>query len=116
MCEHLHRRFLAVVLIVLSPTVWVDIFHKNEKAAVEAEVKKIIDGAKAAIAATLACKADIEAKAAADTKAANVKMPQPIIKYKNPGIFSMGAAFLVAILVSLLPRRDGDVTEVRGRG
>jgi len=28
-------------------------------------------------------------------------MPQPIIPYKNPGIFSMGAAFLVAILFCL---------------
>ena len=37
-------------------------------------------------------------------------MPQPIIPYKNPGIFSMGAAFLVAILFSLIgqpePNRD----------
>jgi len=47
---------VAVVMIVLSPTVWVDIFH----------------------------------------------MAAPIVKYKNPGLFSMGGAFLVGILVSLL--------------
>ena len=101
--------FLALALIVCSPTVWVDIVHKSEKAAVVAEVKKITDGAKAAIAATPDLKADIEAKAAADTKAANAKMPQPIIKYKNPGIFSMGAAFLVAIIFSLLFPEGGNV-------
>ena len=102
--------FLALILIVMSPTVWVDIFHKNEKAAVVAQVKKIGDDAKAAIAANPPAKAEIEAKAAADTKAANANMPQAIIPYKNPGIFSMGAAFLVAILFSLFgapePNRD----------
>ena len=49
---------VAVTMIVLSPTVWVDIFH----------------------------------------------MAAPIVKYKNPGVFSMGGAFLVGILVSLLTR------------
>ena len=49
---------VAVAMIVLSPTVWVDIFH----------------------------------------------MAAPIVKYKNPGVFSMGAAFLVGIVVSLLTR------------
>jgi cation/acetate symporter len=49
---------VAVVMIVLSPTVWVDIFH----------------------------------------------MAAPIVKYKNPGVFSMGGAFLVGIAVSLLTR------------
>jgi cation/acetate symporter len=46
---------LAVVLIILSPTVWVDIF----------------------------------------------KHAAPIVPFKNPGLFSMGGAFLVGILVSL---------------
>ena len=35
-------------------------------------------------------------------------MPQPIIPYKNPGIFSMGAAFLVAILFSLLGKPEAN--------
>jgi len=99
---------LAVALIVMSPTVWVDIFHKTEKAAVTAEVKKIGDTAKAEIVANPAAKAEIEAKAAADTKAANAKMPKAIIPYKNPGIFSMGAAFLVAILFSLIGKPEAN--------
>jgi cation/acetate symporter len=49
---------VAVTMIVLSPTVWVDIFH----------------------------------------------LSAPIVKYRNPGVFSMGAAFFVGILVSLLGR------------
>ncbi|HWR97632.1 MAG TPA: hypothetical protein VN317_04355, partial [Candidatus Methanoperedens sp.] len=98
--------FLAVALIVLSPTVWVDIFHKTEKAAVTAEVKKIADDAKAAIAANPAAQAAIQTRAAADTNAAGARMPQPVIPYKNPGIFSMGAAFLVAILFSLIGRPE----------
>ena len=35
--------FLATILIVLSPTVWVDIVHKSEKVAVEKEMKAIDD-------------------------------------------------------------------------
>jgi len=107
--------FLAVALIVMSPTVWVDIFHKAEKAAVTAEIKKINDDAKAAVAASPDAKAEIEAKAAADVKVANARMPQPIIPYKNPGIFSMGAAFLVAILFSLIGRPEPErAPEIRG--
>jgi Na+(H+)/acetate symporter ActP len=53
-------------------------------------------------------KASIDAKAkdkealVAKKKEAASTMPQPIFPLKNPGIYSMAAAFLVAILVSLL--------------
>lgn len=64
---------LAVALIVLSPTVWVDIFHNTA----------------------------------------------PIVKYKNPGIFSMAAAFLVAIVFSAIggsePNADRRFEEERIR-
>jgi thioredoxin reductase (NADPH) len=50
------------------------------------------------------------AKAAADAKA-KADMPKPIIKYKNPGIFSMGAAFLVAIIFSLIFPEGGNVNQ-----
>jgi cation/acetate symporter len=53
--------FLAVGLIVVSPTVWVDIF----------------------------------------------KNPAAIFPLKNPGLFSMGAAFIVAIVVSLMTKEKG---------
>jgi len=110
---------LAVALIVMSPTVWVDIFHKTEKAAVikvQTDTKKAIDADLAAkLTPTLSpaeadkFKADATAaKAAADAKA-KADMPKPIIKYKNPGIFSMGAAFLVAIIFSLLFPEGGNV-------
>jgi cation/acetate symporter len=112
--------FLALVLIVMSPTVWVDIFHKSEKAAViaaQTTAKKAIDeDLKTKLTPTCSPaeadqykKAADAAKAAADAKA-KADMPQAIIPYKNPGIFSMGAAFLVAILFSLIgapePNRD----------
>ena len=35
-------------------------------------------------------------------KEASSRMPQPIFPLKNPGIFSMAAAFLIGILVSLM--------------
>ena len=38
------------------------------------------------------------------TKAAKAKMPQAVFPLKNPALVSMGAAFLVGILVSLLTR------------
>jgi cation/acetate symporter len=111
--------FLALALIIMSPTVWVDIFHKTEVTT----VNKVATDAKKAIDADLAAKltpalspaeadkfkADATAaKAAADAKA-KADMPKPIIKYKNPGIFSMGAAFLVAIIFSLIFPEGGNV-------
>lgn len=72
---------VATVLLILILIVWVDIIHKNEKAAVEKEIKAIEDSSK--------------------TKS---KMPKPIFPLKNPGIYSKGAAFLVGILLSLISR------------
>ncbi|MEW5747006.1 MAG: sodium/solute symporter [Nitrospirota bacterium] len=109
--------FLAVGLIVLSPTVWVDIFHKEQKATVEKQVKAIEDGSKARIADLEKMKAagqdaaQMDAaiaseKAMADSqlKEAKSQMPKAPFKLKNPAIFSMGAAFLVGILFSLMGR------------
>ena len=163
---------VAVVLLILSPTVWVDIVHKEEKASVEAKLKTLdanfknttdalgkykaiagnkdsIDKAKADEQAALETKKQeltdtvkdekarasqikaAEAKTAksievlqgltvidtaatekmivdekpkyeAEKKQTNSTMPQPIFPLKNPGIFSMSAAFIMGILVSLL--------------
>jgi hypothetical protein len=116
---------LAVLLIVLSPTVWVDIIHKDEVQAVKTAVGGLdsmakqgqlriddlqkqltvaagINNRNAAIETAISIEksslADIEAKKAE----ANTAMPAAIVKYKNPGLFSMFAAFFVGILMSLL--------------
>ncbi len=110
---------VATVLLILSPTVWVDIVHKSEKAAVEAEIKAIEDPLKAKIAALEQEKvgleavkaAEIDASIAAEKQAADAqikeaksKMPKPIFPLKNPGIYSMAAAFLAGIFFSLISR------------
>ncbi len=128
--------FLAVVLIILSPTVYVDIIHKADKdaatkqmAAIDGQIKALdadVDALKKQVVAAdalammkkkekLAAEkknaqflSSIDAKAkdkeplAAQKKEAAAKMPVAPIKYKNVGIFSMSAAFLVGILMSLL--------------
>jgi cation/acetate symporter len=163
---------VATILLILSPTVWVDIVHKSEKEAVDAKVKvidtnfknttdalgkyKAAAGNNAAIekgladeqAALEAKKKELtdkvkdekergsqikaaEAKAAttadvlkslaamdtaavekriadekpkyeAEKKEASSAMPKPIFPLKNPGIYSMAAAFLMGIFVSLM--------------
>jgi cation/acetate symporter len=108
---------IATVLIILSPTVWVDIVHKSEKAAVEKEVKAVEDASKAKIAALEQQKASVKNPAEMDAsiaaekqtadaqiKEAKTRMPKPIFPLKNPGIYSMSAAFLVGILFSLFGR------------
>jgi cation/acetate symporter len=78
---------LAVVLIVLSPTIWVDIFHAKEKAAVQtriAEAEKNKDGEAA--------------------KQAKAELPKAPFPYKNPGLFSMLGAFVAGIVFSLASR------------
>jgi cation/acetate symporter len=108
---------IATVLIILSPTVWVDIVHKNEKAAVEKEMKTVEDASKAKITELEQQKSSaknpseigalIEAekkRAETEINEAKAKMPKPIFPLKNPGIYSMGAAFLIGILVSLFGR------------
>jgi len=127
---------IATVLIILSPTVWIDIVKKDEVAKVNAQIKEI-DAASAAIDPQIAGlqkqmvgadviaklnkkqrpaaekkNADLQASVTAKTaekdalaakkKDANATMPKAIFPMKNPGIFSMGAAFLIGILVSLM--------------
>jgi cation/acetate symporter len=110
---------VATVLLILSPTIWVDIVHKDEKAAVEKEIKAIEDPLKARIEAFEKQKtgmdaaqiARIDASIAAEKQASEVqlkeakaKMPKPIFPLKNPGIYSMAAAFLCGIFFSLISR------------
>lgn len=100
---------LAVVLIVLSPTVWVDIIHGKEKKAIETQIKDLDVQSKQRIemlqrqgglseTAIAAEKAQVEAK----TEELNAQMPKAIFPLKNPGLISMATAFLVGIFVSLL--------------
>ncbi|MDA8078362.1 MAG: sodium/solute symporter [Nitrospiraceae bacterium] len=109
---------VATVLLILSPTVWVDIVHKSDVQAVEKAVKAIEEPMKAKVADLEKQKApgldaakiaEIDASIAAEKKAAEPmvkearsKMPQAIFPLKNPGIYSMAAAFLIGILASLL--------------
>lgn len=116
---------VAVVLLILSPTVWVDIVHKSEADAVAKQVKTIEDTSKTNIAnlekqkmpgLEAAKAAEIDAAMATEkktaesqTKDAKANMPKPIFPLKNPGIYSMAAAFLVGILVSLMsPEKDAE--------
>ncbi|MGC1454161.1 MAG: sodium/solute symporter [Nitrospirota bacterium] len=127
---------VATLLIVLSPTVWVDIVHKDDVDKVQAQIKEI-DTASSGIDAQIAdlqkqmvsadaiasmnkkekasaemkntgIQSSVTAKTSekealtAKKKEANSAMPQAIFPMKNPGIFSMGAAFLIGILVSLM--------------
>ena len=127
---------VAVVLLILSPTVWVDIVHKDDVKAVQTQLKdidtasaaidtQIADLQKTMVAADVIAKmkkkdmfaaekknAEIQASVNAKTndKAALVakkkdvaaQMPQAIFPMRNPGIFSMIAAFLIGILVSFM--------------
>jgi cation/acetate symporter len=127
---------VAVVLLILSPTVWIDIVHKDDVAKVTAQVKDI-DTAVAAIdpqiadlqkqvvpadaiaklkkkekaaaekknadvLASVAAKAKEKEALAAKKKDASSQMPKAIFPLKNPGIYSMAAAFLIGILASLM--------------
>jgi len=127
---------VAVVLLILSPTVWIDIVKKDEKAAIEKSVAdlkaasasidtQVADMQKQMVSADAIAAMKKKQKAAAETKNAEIqaavagkakekevlttkmkeasaKMPQAIFPLKNPGIYSMAAAFLVGILISLL--------------
>ncbi|MDA8423988.1 MAG: sodium/solute symporter [Nitrospiraceae bacterium] len=127
---------VAVVLLILSPTVWVDIMQKNEVAKVNAQVKEITVAAAAVdtqiadlqkqmVSADAVAKMKKKQKAAAEKKNAGVQasvsakmqekdaltakkkeadaaMPKAIFPLRNPGLFSMAAAFLIGILVSLM--------------
>lgn len=114
---------LAAGLIILSPTVWVDVIHAKEKKAVETQMKDIDTQSKAKIAdlekQKLSAKnveqinADIAAeknKSDAQIKEVKATMPKAIFPMKNPAVISMGLAFLIGILVSLLsPEKGADI-------
>jgi cation/acetate symporter len=100
---------VAVTLIMLSPTVYEDVMQaapKKELVAANDKVAGIEKALKAAdITPELKASKEAEltaAKAEVDVKKAGVK-PAPF-KMKNPGVFSMGLAFLFGILVSLMKR------------
>jgi cation/acetate symporter len=100
---------LAVSLIILSPTVWVDVFHAKEKAAVEKQIKDLETQSKPKIEALEKEGKTVEAaqeKAQLETKTKELKasMPKAIFPMKNPAVISMGAAFLIGILLSLAGR------------
>ncbi|HEX8948062.1 MAG TPA: sodium/solute symporter [Dissulfurispiraceae bacterium] len=116
---------VATILIILSPTVWVDIVHKDEVKVITKQVKAIEDGVKAKVAdlekqklpgMDAAQAAQIDTQIAAEKKAAEpmikeakANMPKAIFPLKNPGIYSMSAAFLIGILFSLFaPEKDAE--------
>jgi len=89
---------LAIGLIILGPDVWVDVFHKDEKDAVQKELRAH-DQAAAKLPAGAA-----QEEAKAKRQEIQARLPRPIFPLKNPAIVSITAAFLVGILVSLLGR------------
>jgi cation/acetate symporter len=131
----------ATILIVLSPTVWVDIMQKDTVQAVQVQLKHIDSAAagidtqiadlkkQAAYAGAIAKmnnsdmfaakkkNAEIESAVNARMKDKEIllakkkdvaaRMPNAVFPMRNPGIFSMGASFLMGILVSLMaPERE----------
>ncbi len=107
----------ATILIILSPTVWVDVFHAKEKAIVlkevsdlEARVKPQIEALKQQISTVEpTAKTDIEAqiKALEDNlnlqkKEIMAKMPKAIFPLKNPAVFSLAISFIAGWLFSVL--------------
>lgn len=108
----------ATVLIILSPTVWVDVFHAKEKAAIQKDIKDMenkfkpqFEALKNQISVTqdLTVKAKLEEnlKGMEDSynmqkKELQSKMPKAIFPMKNPAIFSMALAFIAGWLFSVL--------------
>jgi cation/acetate symporter len=134
---------IAVVLLILSPTVWVDIVHKDDVKKVTAQIKEIDTASSSADAqiadlqkqiisadmlgkmkkkekvtaekknaglqASITAKTQEKDQLAAKKKDAASNMPKAIFPLKNPGIYSMFAAFLIGILVSLLaPEKEAE--------
>ena len=100
---------VAVGLIVLSPTVYVDVMQAKEVKAMNtaaAAVTKLDQEIKAPGLAPdqLLAKQTELVKAKTDAEAAKKAVKPAPFKMKNPGVFSMGLAFLVAFLVSLMTR------------
>ncbi len=100
---------VAVGLIVLSPTVYVDVMQAKEVKAMNtaaAAVTKLDQEIKTPGLAPdqLLAKQTELVKAKTDAEAAKKAVKPAPFKMKNPGVFSMGLAFLVAFLVSLMTR------------
>ncbi|HXW68506.1 MAG TPA: sodium/solute symporter [Dissulfurispiraceae bacterium] len=106
---------LSTALIILGPAVWVDVIHKDEKAAVEKQIKELETGSKYRIGALEKQKAErrnlmkIDAAIAGERTLADAKkkelnsaMPKAIFPMNNPALISMGLSFLTGIIVSLL--------------
>ncbi len=106
----------ATTLIVLSPTVWVDVFHAKEKAAVlkevgelESRVKPQIEALKSQVAvASIENKLNLEVQLKALEDAFTKqkedimsKMPKAIFPMKNPAVFSLIISFFVGWLFSI---------------
>jgi Na+(H+)/acetate symporter ActP len=71
--------------------------------------KSVAEKKNAQLLASIDSKAKGKDPLVAQKKEAAAKMPVAPIKYKNVGIFSMGAAFLVGILLSLLfPEKESE--------
>jgi cation/acetate symporter len=95
---------VSVVLIVLCPTVWVDVFQAKAKKQVEDGIKEVDKKLAEKLKAPGADEARLKAEAKAKKEALQATGPRAIFPYKNPGLFSMAAAFAVGILVSLAGR------------
>ncbi|MBF0517870.1 MAG: hypothetical protein HQK97_12315, partial [Nitrospirae bacterium] len=89
---------LATSLIIISPTVWVDVIHVKEKTAVEKQIADAETASKAKVeelekaAAAPNAVADEKAALAAKKKELSTQMPQALFPLKNRGLISMGAA------------------------
>ncbi|MFH1613210.1 MAG: sodium/solute symporter [bacterium] len=101
---------LAVGLIILSPTIWVDIFHAKEKASIETQIKDLETKTQEKIK-ELEIKKDTQILIVQEKEQLEIKktelsnnMPKAIFPMKNPAIFSMTLAFLIGIIVSLLSK------------
>src|SRR5208337_2391111 len=105
---------LSTGLIILGP-VWVDVIHKDEKAAVEKQIQEFETDSKYKIEALEKQKAErgtlmkIDAAIAGERTLADAKkkelsaaMPKAIFPMNNPALISMGLSFLAGIIVSLL--------------
>ena len=106
---------LSTGLIILGPAVWVDVVHKDEKSAVEKQIKEFETSSKQKIGALEKQKtagrklvqidaaiADEKTLADAKRKELNAALPKAIFPMNNPAVISMGVSFLTGILVSLL--------------
>ena len=116
-------------LIVLSPTVWVDVMHRHEKAVIEKQIKDFETVSKQKIEAFEKQKAAgggnpvqideaiTTEKALADARERELSaaMPKAIVQMRNPAVISMGFSFLVAILVSLITTGKDVQTKFKGQ-